>query len=321
MRAPMSDRLRLMVILLLAISSEGSPSDRDEPKKKPSEQLVPVGATTALMCEPAFVSDSKATWFRDGSPVATVSNHSNAIYQNRSPTAPAAEKLPEVGFLTIFNVSKEDQGTYWCRRETDGQFGEVFNLQVAFLDVPTDFHITLSSKHPKTGESFYAHCPIPEGFPTPRITWTVNEMPMSHVSSDFEVFANGTLHLPRMSFHHFGTLECRALNFAGKAIARTFVSSRELHPQMESIQMESIGNSLRGSFHSACFMFLMGCLATCACVLIYLLGVVCLMRRRPRLTLRPTWWSRGDPALAPGFRKAVVPLPDCFANARMLSPA
>lgn len=288
------------------------------PKKAPTERLVPIGSTTALECEP--YTSSNVTWYRDKHVIATVEGHKNAILNERKPRG-GEERIPEIGFLVIFDVQKEDEGNYYCQRENDSKWGEVFQLKIAYVDeISQNEKIKLEPNVPTLGRSLVLHCPIPKAYPPPKVTWTVNSLPISHISSDYVAFPNGTLIISHFSYHHFGYFECNINNFAGHASTNTFIDSRELVANLESLKPTFV-NGCSAALRSSLFMFLLGCLITSGAVLIYLICAVCLLKPgRPRRVLRPTFWSRTDPRLAPGFRKAVVPLPDCFVNARMLTP-
>uniref|UniRef100_A0A8R1EHC4 Ig-like domain-containing protein n=1 Tax=Caenorhabditis japonica TaxID=281687 RepID=A0A8R1EHC4_CAEJA len=288
------------------------------PKKTPSERLVPIGSTTALECEPYTLAN--ATWHRDGHVITTVEGHKNAVLEGRRPRG--GERIPEIGFLVIYDVRKEDEGRYYCQRANDTKWGEVFQLKVAYVDeIDPGQKITINPEVPILGRPLVLKCPIPSAYPPPKVTWTVNSLPISHISSDYHATSNGTLTIAHFSYHHFGFFECHVNNFAGHASANTFIDSRELTASIESLK-PSFAAGCSAALRSSLFMFLLGCLVTSAAVLIYLICAVCLLKPgRPRRVLRPTFWSRTDPRLAPGFRKAVVPLPDCFVNARMLPPS
>lgn len=271
--------------------------------------VVPLGATTALMCEPAL--QSPATWYRNGVKVATVAHDRNASFRNRTAPSETAQNMPQVGFLTIFNATKDDQGEFWCRRDVDGFAGDVFYLRIAFVDpIPASEKVTIEPDVPRLGHPFVAHCPVPDAFPKPKVSWRLNDLPLSHVSSDFVIFSNGTLLIRRFSFHHFGSFECHVTNFAGLTSASIFVdSSAYTQETTKTFTFTGCTAAMKNSI----FMFLMGCLVTSSAVLVYLSCVVFLLRpSRSRRTLRPAFWARAEPYLAPGFRKAVVPLPDCF---------
>ncbi|CAO4365633.1 unnamed protein product [Caenorhabditis nigoni] len=288
------------------------------PKKTPSERLVPIGSTTALECEP--YTSSNATWYRDKNVIAVVEGHKNAILNGRAPRG-GEERIPDIGFLVIYDVQKEDEGIYYCQRANDSKWGEVFQLKVAYVDEFSENEkIRVEPNVPILGRPLLLKCPVPNAHPPPKVTWTVNSLPISHISSDYYSYPNGTLIISHFSYHHFGYFECNINNFAGHSSISTFIDSRDLVATFESLKPTFV-NGCSAALRSSLFMFLLGCLVTSGAVLIYLICAVCLLKPgRPRRVLRPTFWSRTDPRLAPGFRKAVVPLPDCFVNARMLPP-
>ncbi|CAI2344645.1 unnamed protein product [Caenorhabditis sp. 36 PRJEB53466] len=315
----MSQRGRLLLRLLLLFFSLISCAEGIHtlaPKKAASERLVPIGATTALECEP--YTSANATWYRDEHVIATVGGHRNAVLDGRK--ARGGERIPEIGFLVIYDVRREDEGRYYCRRENDTKWGEVFQLKVAFVDeIGEEERVRVEPSVPILGKPLLLVCPVPKAFPPPKVTWTVNSLPISHISSDYSSHSNGTLIISHFSYHHFGYFECHVNNFAGHATAHTFIDSRDLVSSIESVRPQTYVHGCSAALRSSLFMFLLGCLVTSGAVLIYLICAVCLLKPgRPRRVLRPTFWSRTDPRLAPGFRKAVVPLPDCFVNARML---
>ncbi|EGT48351.1 hypothetical protein CAEBREN_04212 [Caenorhabditis brenneri] len=308
--------VHLFLLILLFSSSESIHTLA--PKKAPTERLIPIGSTTALECEP--YTSANATWYRDKQVIAVVEGHKNAILNERTPRG-GEERIPDIGFLVIYDVQKADEGIYYCKRANDSKWGEVFDLKVAYVDeVSYDEKIYVEPVIPILGRPLRLQCPIPKAYPPPKITWTVNSLPISHISSDYYAYPNGTLIISHFSYHHFGYFECNINNLAGHAAVSTFIDSRDLVATFESLKPTFV-NGCSAALRSSLFMFLLGCLVTSGAVLIYLICAVCLLKPgRPRRVLRPTFWSRADPRLGPGFRKAVVPLPDCFVNARMLPP-
>ncbi|CAB3403834.1 unnamed protein product [Caenorhabditis bovis] len=312
---------RQLMLVVVIVQFSASIHHTTTPKKAPSERLVPLGSTTAFMCDVCITEPEKSasTWFKNAIPVANVSSHANAIYMDRNQSKGYEEKMPQVGFLTIFNVSKEDEGTYWCRRNHDMKFGEVYQLKIAYVDdISESSPIRLRPYTPYLGRPLIAECPMPNAFPPPKVSWSINSLPLSHISSDFSSFSNGTLIIHHFSYHHIGLVECHVSNFAGRTSAQVFIDPKEIVNTIESFKSGIIG-TCSAAFRNSLFMFMMGCLLTSIAVLIYLSCTICILRPgRPRRIMRPSFWSRTDPRLAPGFRKAIVPLPDCFANARML---
>ncbi|CAI5443476.1 unnamed protein product [Caenorhabditis angaria] len=288
------------------------------PKKPPTDRLVPIGATTAFMCDPIFHQITNATWFKNGVEIGVVDAQRNLILRKSVENLEKLGKMdedpmPKIGFLVINNVTRDDEGIYYCQSHVASKFGEVYRLKIAYVHpIPDNRKVHLIPTKPILGRPISAHCPLPEAFPLPKITWTINSLPISHISSDFQIFPeNATLQIGHFSWHHFGLLECHVANFAGKTKAGVFIDSQEVLDSPKSLI--SIGCS--AAFRSSIFMFLLGCLVTSSIVLIYLgLAVFFIKPGRSRRVLRPTFWSRTDPTLGPGFRKAVVPLPDCFST-------
>lgn len=308
---------RLIVFIVLLLIQEGfaillSPT----PRKQPSEMLLPIHSTTALMCEVVFSSDAKnnnAVWYRNGKEIGTVSRDTNAIFENRNYTA--EQPVPEVGFLIMSNISKDDEGLYWCRHADTGTVGEVFSLTVAYVDeIPSDKHIKVEPSHPLLGEQLTLVCPLPNAVPQPTIEWLLNGEPVAHSSSDAHSYPNGTLFIRHFSILHNGVYECVVSNFAARTSSRAVVESKQMtnHGFLES---STSGTKCSLLFKSSVLWFLVGCLMSSSSVLIYLLCVLVLMRPIPRATIIPSMWARSNPLLGPGFRKPIVPVPDFITGA------
>ncbi|KIH58871.1 hypothetical protein ANCDUO_10914 [Ancylostoma duodenale] len=94
----------------------------------------------------------------------------NAIFDDRNYTA--EQPVPEVGFLIMSNISKDDEGLYWCRHAETGLAGEVFSLKVAYVDpIPPERYIRVEPKNPLLGEQVALWCPLPRAVPHPSVTW------------------------------------------------------------------------------------------------------------------------------------------------------
>ncbi|VDM83696.1 unnamed protein product, partial [Strongylus vulgaris] len=163
------------------------------PRKTPTEMLLPIRSTTALMCEVVFSGGgeknkaiwyrdgqevvfsgggekNKAIWYRDGQEVGKVSSDTNAIFMDRNYTT--EQPVPEVGFLIMSNITKDDEGLYWCRHAATGLSGEVFALKVAYVDpVPAEGYIRVEPKYPLLGEQVHLWCPVPSAVPHPTVSW------------------------------------------------------------------------------------------------------------------------------------------------------
>ncbi|CAJ0608241.1 unnamed protein product [Cylicocyclus nassatus] len=286
------------------------------PRKTPTEMLLPIRSTTALMCEVVFSGigeKNKAIWYRDGQEVGQVSSDTNAVFMDRNYTT--EQPVPEVGFLIMSNISREDEGLYWCRHAATGLSGEVFALKVAYVEeLPSEGYIRVEPKYPLLGEQVQLWCPIPSALPHPNVIWLLNGEPVSHTSLDAQPYPNGTLFIRHFSMVHNGVYECVISNFAAKTSTRVVIDSK--HVSTRNGLSQSAGNSVRCSllFRSSVLWFLVGCLVTSCSVLIYLLCALVLMRPSSRATLIPSMWARTNPLLGPGFRKVVVPVPDFISG-------
>uniref|UniRef100_A0A1I7XUE3 Ig-like domain-containing protein n=1 Tax=Heterorhabditis bacteriophora TaxID=37862 RepID=A0A1I7XUE3_HETBA len=259
--------------------------------------LLPIHSTTALMCEPVFSGDrSTAIWYRDGKEIATVTSDTNAVFENRNYSTD--QPVPEVGFLIVNNISKADEGLFWCRHSVSFAAGEVFSLRVAFVDpIPPEGYIQVTPPYPSLGQPVQFHCPIPEAVPSPSVIWRLNGEPISLSSSDASIFPNGTLFVRYFSLLHFGLYECVVVNFAGSSTTKTFIDSKHI----QEARKGELSYLNYGSY-------------SCA-VLLYLLCALVLLRpSASRPTLRPSMWTRAHPLLGPGFRKAIVPIPDFISQ-------
>ncbi|KJH46340.1 immunoglobulin domain protein [Dictyocaulus viviparus] len=241
-----------------------------------------------------------------------LSSDKNVVFENRSYTA--EQPVPEVGFLIMSNISKDDEGLYWCRHTETGIVGEVFSLTVAYVDkIPSDKHIKVEPPYPLIGEQVMLICPVPSAVPHPAINWLLNGEPVAHSSVDAQPYANGTLVIRRFSTVHNGLYECVVWNFVARTSSRTIIDSKHMADRSVHSGSNAKCSSL---FRSSILWFLIGCLVTSCSVLFYLLCVLVLMRPTSRATIVPLMWSRSNPLLGPGFRKPVVPMPDLITGER-----
>uniref|UniRef100_A0A8L8JWM3 Ig-like domain-containing protein n=1 Tax=Heligmosomoides polygyrus TaxID=6339 RepID=A0A8L8JWM3_HELPZ len=310
------------------------------PRKPPSEMLLPIHSTTALMCEVVFAGGetSRAIWYRNGEEVGTVSSDTNAIFEDRNYTA--EQPVPEVGFLIMSNITKEDEGLYWCRHAESGVAGEVFSLKVAYVDeIPAEKYIEVTPHQPLFGDQVTLLCPMPRAVPQPTISWLLNGEPVVHTSMDAHSYPNGTLSIRHFSAVHNGVYECVVSNFAARTSSRVVIDTKRatarsgkcswlhgfesaasmgMHGQVVSAFSANAPPTARCSllFRSSVLWFLVGCLVTSCSVLIYLLCALVLIRPTPRATMVPSMWARSNPLLGPGFRKVIVPVPD-FIHGRL----
>ncbi|GMS85775.1 hypothetical protein PENTCL1PPCAC_7950, partial [Pristionchus entomophagus] len=311
---------RLAIVLLL-----GTPfSVADESKKaeKTLEQFVPVGSTTALMCEPIFSGDSSfAIWYKDGEAIANVTSKSNALLPDR--TYKPEQSVPEVGFLIVSDIRREDAGTYECRDGVTGAKGAASTLRVAYVEpLPLEGHISLAPRRVALGDPLRLRCAAPAADPAPTVTWQLNSSPISRYSPDATSHPNGTLYIPRFTLTHLGLYTCNFTNFGGRATSRVFIDAKDLAIDRELPDISDSVSQRCTYFFRACILwFLIGCLATSCVVLIYLLLALCCLQPRRRRTMRPSFFARSHPSLGPGFRKPVVPLPDYYIPAPTQPPA
>ncbi|KAJ1369929.1 hypothetical protein KIN20_031542 [Parelaphostrongylus tenuis] len=310
------DRLIISIVVLLIQQGTVFTSLSSVPRKQPSEMLLPIHSTTALMCEVVF-SDSKnsnAIWYRNGKEIATVSRDTNAIFDNRKYAA--EQPVPEVGFLIMSNISKGDEGLYWCRHAETGIAGELFSLTVAYVDeIPPDKQIKVEPPYPLLGEQVTLVCPLPNAVPKPTIDWLLNNEPVTHTSSDAQSYGNGTLFIPHFSTLHNGVYECVVWNFVARTSSRIVLESKQIGNRNGLLESSTPSTRCSMLFGSNVLWFLVGCLMSSSSVLIYLLCVLVLMRPIPRATIVPSMWARSNPLLGPGFRKPIVPVPDFITRA------
>ncbi|WKX94766.1 hypothetical protein Q1695_011772 [Nippostrongylus brasiliensis] len=290
------------------------------PRKQPNEMLLPIHSTTALMCEVVFagVGKSMAVWYRNGEQIGTVTSDSNVIFGDRNYTA--EQPVPEVGFLIMSNITKDDEGLYWCRHAETGVVGDVFSLKVAYVDaIPADKYIEVLPRFPILGEQVALMCPIPKAVPQPTINWLLNGEPVAHTSTDAHAFPNGTLIIRHFTSAHNGVYECVVWNFASRTSSQVTIDSKKASAR-NAFASSSSNTRCSLLFRSSVLWFLVGCLVTSCSVLIYLLCALVLIRPTPRATMVPSMWARSNPLLGPGFRKVVVPVPD-FITGRLSNSA
>ncbi|GMR38032.1 hypothetical protein PMAYCL1PPCAC_08227 [Pristionchus mayeri] len=312
---------RLVFLLLLGITRSSLAEDSLKDDKK-LEQFVPEGSTTALMCEPIFSGESsQATWYKDGVPVANVSSKSNALLPDR--TYKPEQNVPEVGFLIVSDIRREDAGTYECRDASRNASGAASTLRVAFVEkLPMEDHITFSPRRIVLGESVRLRCSLPAADPAPAVNWQLNGASLSRYSPDSTSFPNGTLHIPRFTISHLGLFTCNFTNFGGRATSRVFIDAKDLAiDRAIPDSLDSVSQRCTYFFRACVLWFLIGCLATSCIVLLYLLCALCCLQPRRRRTLRPSFFARSHPSLGPGFRKPVMPLPDYYIPAPTQPPA
>ncbi|VDL75903.1 unnamed protein product [Nippostrongylus brasiliensis] len=148
------------------------------------------------MCEVVFagVGKSMAVWYRNGEQIGTVTSDSNVIFENRNYTA--EQPVPEVGFLIMSNITKDDEGLYWCRHAETGVVGDVFSLKVAYVDaIPADKYIEVlvgkSGNCEKSGVMYEIECRACKGKyigETGRVLLArINEHLAVHIGNDFAV--------------------------------------------------------------------------------------------------------------------------------------
>lgn len=312
---------RLVIIILLLGIVQVSAGDEAKGEKK-LEQFVPEGSTTALMCEPIFSGESSfATWYKDGVVVANVSSKSNALLPGRS--YKPEQSVPEVGFLIVSDIRREDAGTYVCRDGASNASGAASTLRVAFVEkLPLESHITLSPRRVSLGEPLRLLCSPPAADPMPTVSWQLNGSPLSRYSPDSTSHPNGTLHIPRFTLSHLGLYTCNFTNFGGRATSRVFIDAKDLAiDRALPDTTDSVSQRCTYFFRACVLWFLIGCLATSCIVLLYLLCALCCLQPRRRRTMRPSFFARSHPSLGPGFRKPVMPLPDYYIPAPTQPPA
>uniref|UniRef100_A0A914ZMB5 Ig-like domain-containing protein n=1 Tax=Parascaris univalens TaxID=6257 RepID=A0A914ZMB5_PARUN len=264
--------------------------------KMANEMLVPRYSTTALMCEPVFTGNSgSAKWFHDGVVVANVTSTSNAVLHNR--IYRSEQPVPDVGFLIITNISLDDEGEYWCRRDENGQEGDAVKIVIAYVDqFPHDSRPLFYPSRPSIGERVVAECPHTRAIPSPSITWFLNGETVDLSSRRVDVTSNGTLKISQFLIQDIGLYECMLSNFAGRTTAKVFVDAKRLKDGRfrEVTDISIFTNACRGLFQNGILWFLIGCLATSCVVLFYLLCAMLFLRpgARNRITLQPTLFLR-----------------------------
>ncbi|GMT16096.1 hypothetical protein PFISCL1PPCAC_7393, partial [Pristionchus fissidentatus] len=288
-------RLCTTFILLLGIAN--AEGEQERKKEQKLEQFVPVGSTTALMCEPIFSGDSHfATWYKDGVAVANVTSKSNALLPNR--LYKAEQSVPEVGFLIVSEIRREDAGTYECRDGATGTKGAPSTLRIAFVaPLPIEGHISLVPRRISLGDPLRLHCPPPDSDPVAAVTWQLNGAPFSRFAPDSTSHPNGTLHIPRFTLSHMGLYSCNFTNFGGRATSRIFIDVKDLMIDRTLPDTSDSVSQRCTYFVRACVLwFLIGCLATSCLVLVYLLCALCCLHPRRRRTLRPSFFARSHPS-------------------------
>ncbi|KAF8361397.1 zig-10, partial [Pristionchus pacificus] len=311
---------RLLLLLLLVTGVSLAEDAKKDGKKL--EQFVPEGSTTALMCEPIFSGESSfATWYKNGVPIANVTSKSNALLPAR--TYKPKQSVPEVGFLIVSDIRREDAGTYECRDAVTNASGVASTLRVAYVDaLALEHHITLAPRRISLGEPLRLRCPPPAADPPPAVSWQLNGSPLSRYAPDAAAFPNGTLHIPRFTLSHLGLYTCNFTNFAGRATSRVFIDAKDLAiDRALPDSVDSVSQRCTYFFRACVLWFLIGCLATSCIVLLYLLCALFCLQPRRRRTLRPSFFARSHPSLGPGFRKPVMPLPDYYIPAPTQPPA
>eukprot|EP00080_Pristionchus_pacificus_P022865 PDM82885.1 zig-10 [Pristionchus pacificus] len=276
---------RLLLLLLLVTGVSLAEDAKKDGKKL--EQFVPEGSTTALMCEPIFSGESSfATWYKNGVPIANVTSKSNALLPAR--TYKPKQSVPEVGFLIVSDIRREDAGTYECRDAVTNASGVASTLRVAYVDaLALEHHITLAPRRISLGEPLRLRCPPPAADPPPAVSWQLNGSPLSRYAPDAAAFPNGTLHIPRFTLSHlvgdtgrvaqadgrgFSKLEmeesgglytCNFTNFAGRATSRVFIDAKDLAiDRALPDSVDSVSQRCTYFFRACVLWFLIGCLAT-----------------------------------------------------------
>ncbi|VDD92389.1 unnamed protein product [Enterobius vermicularis] len=239
-------------------------------------------------------------------------NSSNAILHNRP--YHSEQPLPDVGFLVITSINKEDEGKYWCRRDDTRQEGEITNIRVAYVDdFPAGTVPIFKPIKPIIGDRVEATCPKVSAVPEPSVVWLLNGKPLDFASDRISAF-NSTLRFRRFLNEDIGQYECVISNFAGRTSAKIYV---EAHPK--AVDTVSVTTCRNFASQSAMLWFLVGSLATCCFLLCYMLTALYCLRRgtQNRITLYPAMFLRSYSGLGPGFRKTIVPTPDVCRDRRI----
>ncbi|KAK0393806.1 hypothetical protein QR680_000415 [Steinernema hermaphroditum] len=312
----------IFLIALLAACVVAQESQERKPAREriANEMLVPRHSTTALMCEPIFAVDSDeravGLWYKDRKLVARVTRTQNAVLDNR--TYHADQPVPDVGFLIITNASLNDEGVYHCEREDTRAKSEYYKIAVAYVDIfqpetkpvfyPTDIHLL---------DTVSIACPQTHAVPEPAISWKMNGESINRLGNRVEVLQNGTLVIKKFDTLDIGEYECTMANFAGTTSTKIFVTlSHADHAREDLFGYPTYGCS--GQLRNGLLWFLIGCLATSSCVLVYLLASIMCIRKR-RFAYPSLLFQTAD--LAPGFRKVIAPLNPYEAHQRDIDPA
>uniref|UniRef100_A0A7E4VQ95 Ig-like domain-containing protein n=1 Tax=Panagrellus redivivus TaxID=6233 RepID=A0A7E4VQ95_PANRE len=286
-----------------------------------------VGTNKMFSCDPIFNSNGvlmSAMWYKDGVEIGEITNEENLIFENRTVTL--EKPPPKVGFLIISNLQPQDEGDYWCIRKDTGTLGEISRIRIAFM-TPVAEGVLLVSRpdRPVSGETVEVECASTTAFPVPAVSWEFNSAPLP-VNSKHEVASNGSLLIHNYSAVDAGTYTCILTNFAGSTQASTTLSAPYRLP--ENTATASAWHVDCNSVKIGTTWFLLGCVSTIGLGIVYLLSGMIYYRlrnRRPATAITPTgaaysnlWRSlmRADPALAPGFRKVIAPIPE---NPRLLA--
>ncbi|CAJ0932116.1 unnamed protein product, partial [Mesorhabditis belari] len=249
------------------------------PTKTPSEMLLPIDSTTALMCEPLFVENTskivKANWYKDGLLVATVTNSKNANYESRD--APKGENaLPEVGFLVIRNITRSDEGLYWCQLEAKAEkIGEIFALTVAYVGtVAPESEIEFVPTRPKMGAPLVVVCPHVKALPKTSVSWKINNHPISSSKSEPLILSNSSLLLRKFHLSDIGIFECVQSNFAGKTrifgyLGMEMVIDGDQVPDEDPV-IEGNGRPEWPVVYEVLIHFIILCVVICGLLIVYM---------------------------------------------------
>ncbi|XP_032334547.1 hemicentin-2 isoform X3 [Camelus ferus] len=186
------------------------------------------GSHAFLPCTARGSPEPDVTWEKDGQPVSGA--------EGKFTIQPSGE-------LLVKNSESQDAGTYTCTAENAvGRARRRVHLTILALPV---FTTLPGDRSLHLGDRLWLRCAA-RGSPTPRISWTVNDRPVTDGVSEQD--GGSTLQRVAVTREDSGTYVCWAENRVGRVQAVSFVHVKEapvLQGEAFSYLVEPIGGSIR----------------------------------------------------------------------------